>query len=164
MHRRAIVVAAISAVVAGGAAVAATRPATPAPRAENKPVSFAPPCDFGTPFTGLTPGTDRTRVTRLRGSTPTRLVAHAGTGPFTLANLRMELLTNGTPVLTEDLGDQPAQGQDLTFDVGDVGDAGRVLAPGSYEVRVSADVTGRNRCGKDAWQHVDTMAGILVVG
>lgn len=125
--------------------------------------SLGPACGFPAPFTGFARGTDAATVSRSRGSAPTRLVAQAGRGDFTLGNLRLEVVGRSGVVRVADLGSVPAVGQELPIVVGDEADDGSPITPGRYAVIVSADVSGTDSCGKQAWQRIDTTAGFLVV-
>lgn len=132
------------------------------PASQAGPGPLRPPCSFGTVFRGFQPGTSSATVTRTRGSAPTQLVAHAGRGDYTLSNV--QIVVGHAPVVrTGKLGSMPADGRDLPIVVGDMADDGTPIAPGRYDVVVSGDVSGLNNCGEDAWQHVETVAGILVV-
>jgi hypothetical protein len=153
-----VVVTAVTALVAGAGSGA--RPA--ADRATG-PGSRRPPCRLPIPFIGFAPNTDSGTVTRVRAGAPTRLAAHATSADLTLADVRVEVVDAGRVLRSARLGTMRAVGQDLPVQVGDTADDGTRIAPGRYDVMVSADVTGRDECGAQVTHHVQTRAGILVV-
>jgi hypothetical protein len=153
------------ALVVGAVAVTALAagPARPHPDAATGPLPLRPPCRLPIPFHGFAPNTDGAIVNRARGGAPTRLAAHATSADLTLADVRVEIVDAGRVVRSARLGTMRAAGQDLPVQVGDTADDGAPIAPGRYDVMVSADVTGRDECGAQVTNHIQTRAGILVV-
>jgi hypothetical protein len=122
-----------------------------------------PACALPAPFTGFAAGTDSARVARSRGSAPTRLVARATGSGSAMSGLRMEVRAAGRTVVARDLGDAKAAGQPIVIEVGDAADDGSVMAPGAYDVLLTATVTGRDECGEQATQTITSRVGILDV-
>jgi hypothetical protein len=153
-----------SAVVVGMSVARTGHHGAPAARgAEIADLSRAPLCPLPAPFAGFAPNTDSTTVTRIRGTVPTRLAAHARVADLSLADVRVELVAGARVVRSAELGAMHTDGQDLSLTVGDVADDGSAIAPGRYEVFVSASVTGRDICGAQATHQVSTRAGLLVI-
>jgi hypothetical protein len=161
--RRALAVVGAGALVV--AAVAMTRPGKEPGAAQAAPEHgrLAPGCSLHAPFTGFAPGSDAGKVARSRGAAPTRLTAHSTVADLALSEVRMEVRDGARVVRAESLGEMRASGQALGIAVGDTDDDGAPIAPGTYDVLLSAKVTGTDECGERATQWVSTRAGVLAV-
>lgn len=116
------------------------------------------------PFFGFAPDTDSGTVTRVRGTAPTMLTAHATSTGSSMSDLQMTTRSAGRALRTVNLPATTAHGQDLAMTVGDSADDGSPFAPGRYDVFLRAKVVGTDSCGQPATTHwVQTRAGILVV-